>query len=84
MHLGGGGFGDRINSRIGKLARELVEPPRCAHALDGDLRLLANPAGERRGDHRDRQEDDEGQKFVGLGDGEGVERLDEKEVVGQE
>ena len=68
----------------GKPARELVEPPRCAHALDRDLRLIAHATRERRDDHGDGQEDHECQQLVRLGDREGVERLDEEEVVGEE
>ena len=62
-------------------AREFVEPPHGAHAAGRNTRLLAHAAGQRRGDDRDDQEDHQRQQLVWFGDGEGVERLDEEEIV---
>ena len=52
--------------------------------LDHAFALVAHASGERAGQHRDGEEDQEREQFLRLGDGEGVERRDEKEVVGDE
>ena len=74
-------------SRVGKPgqpAGEFVEPAHGPHAAGRNLRLLAHPAGQGRGDDRDDQKDHQREQFVRLGDREGVERLDEEEIVDEE
>ena len=62
-------------------AGEFIEPPHRPHAAGRDARLLAHASRHRRSDHRDDQEDDQREQLVRLGDGEGVERRDEEEIV---
>ena len=73
---------DRCEPR--KFAGEFIETPHRPHAIGRDTRLVADASRQRRRYHGDDEEDDKRQKFVGLGDREGVKRLDEKEVVGKE
>ena len=85
IDLAGRRLGDVVEGRQGReLARELVEPTRRAHALHAEPRLLAHPACKRGGHDGNDQEDEKRQQLVRLGDGEGVERLDEEEVEGEE
>ena len=85
VNFAGGAFGHGIErGKPGQAAGEFIEPPHRPHAAGGNLGLLAHAAGQRRGDDRDDQKDHQRQQFVRLGDGEGVDRLDEEEIVGQE
>ena len=51
-------------------------------ALERGPRLVAGAAGDRGGENGHREQDEKRQKLVRLGDREGVQRLDEEEVVG--
>ena len=53
-------------------------------ALERGPRLVAGAAGDGRGEDGNREQDEQRQKLVRLGDREGVQRLDEEEVVGEE
>src|SRR5215208_4734669 len=50
----------------------------------GGPRLVPGTAGDRRGEDRNREQDEKRQPFMRLGDREGVQRLDEEEIVGEE
>ena len=85
VDLGGGDLGHRLPARHSREpAGELEETACGADAGGGGAGLLARPPGHRRRDHGDDEEDDEREQFVGLRDGEGVDRLDEEEIVGEE
>ena len=84
MDRGDRGLGNIVEGGdAGEPARELVETARRPHAAHRHLRLIAHPSRQRRDDHCDGEEDGEGEQLVRFGDRERVERLDEKQVVGQ-
>jgi hypothetical protein len=81
MDLAGGAFGHRLERRKpGQAPGEFEQPPRRPHPAGRDGRLLAHPAGERRGDDRHDQKDHQREKFVRLGNREGVDRRNEEEI----
>src|SRR5829696_167572 len=56
----------------------------ASRALERGPRLVAGAAGDRRGEDGNGEEHEQRQPFMRLGDREGVQRLDEEEVVGKE
>ena len=81
-----GGRPEQVVQRdgAGELAAEAVE------LLGGRARAAAptsawraHPRGQVAGDHRDDGEEEQRDDVLGIGDGEGVERRQEEEVVGQ-
>ena len=85
MNFAGRAFGHRIERRKpGQAAREFIEPPHRPHAAGRNFGLLAHAAGQRRGDDGHHQKNHQRQQFVRFGNGEGVNRLDEEKIVGQE
>ena len=71
-------------SRARELAREIVERLRRLLLSAGPLGLLAHAAGEPAGEDCRGKEDHQREEFMRPGDREGVERLDEEEIVGEE
>ena len=69
--------------RAGKLARELEQRAGRLGAGARQPLLVARPAGEPADQARHGEEDDEGEEFLRLGDGELVVGRDEEEVVGE-
>ena len=67
-----------------ELARKIIKRLRGDDAPRGRIRLLAHAPGEPAGEHGDEKEDEQREELVRLGDGEGVDRLDEEEIIGEE
>ena len=59
-------------------------PPQRAGRARVGPRLVPGTAGDRGGEDRNREQNEKRQELVRLGDREGVQRLDEKEVVAEE
>ena len=70
--------------RPGKLAREFVKRLGNLSVLDHRLPLVPHAPGQRSGEHRDGEKDEEREQFLRLRDRERVDRLDEEEIVGDE
>ena len=70
--------------RAGKLAGIVVERPHDRDVLEHAFALVAHAPGQRAGQHGDSEENQEREQFLRLRDREGVDRLDEKEIVGDE
>ena len=70
--------------RARELARIIVERPHDVGVLDHAFALVAHASRHRSGQDRYAQKDQQGEQFLRLGDGEGVEGLDEEEVEGDE
>ena len=68
----------------GKLAREFVKRLGDLSVLDHRLPLVPYAPGQRSGEHRDGEKDEQREQFMRLRDCERVDRLDEEEIVGDE
>ena len=69
--------------RARQLAAELIQLLGGARPLSRDDRLRAHARGQVAGDHRGDGEEEQRDDVLRVGDGEGVERRQEEEVVGQ-
>ena len=84
MNFAGSAFRHRIERRQpGQPPRKFIEPAHGAHAARGNSCLLAHPTGQCGADHRDDQKNHQRQQLIGFGNGERVDRRNEKEIVGE-
>ena len=67
----------QLSGVVGKGLRDL-------RILDHRLPLIANASRQRSDEYRDGKKDEKSEQFLRLRDREGVDRLDEKEIIGRE